>query len=89
MCDLLLNWIFDLYFLPTHSIGNFKKTFYDFSMMFRETDERSYFSFSVGLDVSKVFSPHYTGVGPYIIVSRITVTLYLRYYDNFSTTGIG
>ena len=46
--------------------------------MFRETDERSYFSFSVGLDVSKVFSPHYTGVGPYIIVSRIIVTLYLK-----------
>ena len=34
------------------------------------------------MDVSKIFSPHYTGVGPYIIVSRITDILYLRYYNS-------
>ena len=87
MYDLLLNWRCDFYFLPTYNIGNLKKTLYDFLMIFyRETDKSLYFSFSVGLDVSKIFSPHYTGAGPYIIVSRMTVSLYLGYY-NFSTTG--
>ncbi|XP_020606778.1 probable ATP-dependent DNA helicase HFM1 [Orbicella faveolata] len=37
----------------------------------------------VGLDVSKIFSPHYTGVGPYIVVSRITINLYIR--DNITS----
>ena len=45
-------------------------TLYDSLIMFRETDERFYFSFSVGLDVSKTFSPHYTDGGPCIIVSQ-------------------
>ena len=59
-------------------------------MMFRESDKKLCFSFSVGLDVSKIFSPHYTGVGPYLIVSRTTDILYLRYYKyNFSTTDFG
>ena len=42
--------------------------------------------FVVVVVVSKIFSPHYTGVGSYLIVSRMTIFLYLRYY-NFSTTG--
>ena len=73
---------YDFYFLPTYNFGNLK-TFYDFLMMIRETEERLYFSFSVGLDVSKIFSPHYTGVGPYIVVSRITINLYIR--DNITS----
>lgn len=75
-------------FSPTYNFGILKKMLHDFLMMFRETSKRLYFSFSVGLDVSKVFSPHYTGVEPYIIVSSTTDILYLRYY-NLSTNGFG
>lgn len=59
-----------MFFFPTYNIGHLKKTLYDSLIMFGETDERFYFSFSVGLDVSKAFSLHYTDGGPCIIVSQ-------------------